>query len=87
MKKERMYELLTELRDREFDCEEIWGLFACIHDYRHDKKQWIESVGTNLERTNKEYMDFSKNDLERQLDSLGLSDYTIDEFNTEDYDS
>ena len=84
MKKERMYELMTELRDREFDCEEVWGLFACVHDYRHDRKEWIDSIGTKEEGFNKDYLNYSKNDLEKQLESLGLSDYTIDEFITED---
>ena len=83
MKKDRLHELLTELRDRDFDCEEIWGLFACIHDYLHDRKSWIDSIGTKLERSNREYLDYSINDLEKQIASMGL-DYTIDEFNTED---
>ena len=83
MKKDRMYELMTELRDRQFDLEECWSLFTCIHDYLHDRQDWIESIGTDLERSNKQYLDFSKNDLERQIDAMGL-DYTIDEFNTED---
>ena len=82
MKKDRMYELMTELRDRQFTVNECYELFNAIDWYLSNRQEYINSVGEVRELREEEF-ESAKAELERTLSALGL-DYTVDEFNTED---
>ena len=83
MKTDRMRELLTELRDREFSLEECYDLFACIHDYLLDRRNWIANIGKESQSWYRECLDFSEDALQQTLGVMRL-DYTLDEFITYD---
>ena len=83
MKKDRMFELMTELRDRQFDLKECCELFHRIDLFLSNRIDWIEGIGTITEQMNYECFEICKMELERTLSAFGL-DYTTDEFITED---
>ena len=83
MKKERMYELMTELRDRQFGLEECYELFNDIHWYLDWRERYMNAIGTDRDQHGKEWAEHEKALLEKRLHEMGL-DYTIDEFITED---
>jgi len=83
MKKDRMFELMTELRDRQFGLEKCCELFDRIRLFVSNQKDWIDSIGTTAEQINRECFEVCKIELEKTLSNMGL-DYTTDEFLTFD---
>ena len=78
MKKEKMKELLTELRDREFTLKECIDLFDAINYYLMCRKAYDGSLGTDSESFESEHLASAAETLQNLLDSDGLN-YTIDE--------
>jgi len=83
MKKDRMRELLTELREKNFDLDEVCSLFCDIDDYLYNARCWRDSCGTDGEEAERFYLDAAKRELKYKLSEMGL-DYTLDEFITYD---
>ena len=83
MKKDRMYELMTELRNRRFDFNELYRLFEVINAF----VATTHNRNTSLSPTLSSYWDNKVDEtsmlLEKVLRDFGL-EYTIDEFITFD---
>ena len=78
-----MFELMTELRDRQFNLNDCCGLFRKIDLFLSSRIDWLDSIGTSAEVTSEEIFEACKSLLEKTLLAMGL-DYTTDEFITED---
>jgi len=83
MKKDRMRELLTELRDRDFDLKECCNVFMYVHDWTEARKEMSENDNPNLSEYYQRQFDHYSSELEMLLNAYGL-DYTLDEFITYD---
>ena len=83
MKKDRMRELLTELRDREFSFDECFNLFSEIDHFCSQSGIWRNMCGTEFESDARRWLDDAEASLRYLLSDMGL-DYTLDEFITYD---
>lgn len=79
-----MRELLTELRDRDFDLIECHTLFRSINDWIEARDMMANNDNPNLNDYYRRQTDISQSELEEVLEHYGLTEYTIDEFITYD---
>lgn len=83
MKKSEMWNLLTQLREREFTLKECYELFSAIDWFIECRNDWMEAIGEKSMAFQEGYFQEAKAQLEKTLYGFGL-DYTIDQFITED---
>lgn len=77
MKKNEMWNLLTQLREREFTLKECYELFAAIDWYIECRNDWMKAISDKDKAFEEGYFIEAKAQLERILNDFGL-DYTID---------
>lgn len=83
MKKDRMRELLTELRDRDFSLEDCCIVFMTIKDWVVSGIEKSDNTNPQLNDYYQRNFDHYRTELEKTLRDYEL-DYTLDEFITYD---
>ena len=82
MKKNEMFDLLTELREREFTLKECYELCAAIDWFIECRNDWMKAIGDKDKAFEEGRFLEAKAQLEKTLYEFGL-DYTTDQFITE----